>query len=205
MNKSKPKFYVVWQGRTPGIYGDWTTASEQVTGVANARFKSFLSRADAEAAFRGKYWSYAGKDPAVKKTSVARSTANVIKESISVDAACSGNPGRMEYRGVHTHTRDELFLKGPYEDGTNNVGEFLAIVQALQLSDLPIYSDSRTAQSWVRLKKCRTTLERTSRNGDIFDLIDHAEAWLRANPFSNPILKWETSDWGEIPADFGRK
>ena len=29
--------------------------------------------------------------------------------------------------------------------------------------------------------------------------------WLRTHPFRVPILKWDTQNWGEIPADFGRK
>lgn len=39
----------------------------------------------------------------------------------------------MEYRGVYVRTGQELFRIGPYPDGTNNVGEFLALVHALAL------------------------------------------------------------------------
>ena len=130
--------------------------------------------------------------------------------SLSVDAACSGNPGVMEYRGVDTATGREIFRMGPYPDGTNNVGEFLALVHGLSLMKkngctLPIYSDSVSAIAWVRAKQCKTKLMRTERNIPLFDLIARAERWLQSNTYSNQILKWDTPNWGEIPADFGRK
>ena len=55
----------------------------------------------------------------------------IIKESIAVDAACSGNPGNMEYRGVYTKTKEQIFHQGPFPQGTNNIGEFLALVHGL--------------------------------------------------------------------------
>jgi ribonuclease HI len=130
--------------------------------------------------------------------------------SISVDAASSGNPGIMEYRGVNTKTGEELFKQGPFEESTNNIGEFLALVHALALlkdknSDRIIYTDSRTAMSWVKKKTVKTNLERSDKNKPVFDLVDRALAWLKNNDFSTVIVKWETKAWGEIPADFGRK
>ena len=130
--------------------------------------------------------------------------------SIAVDAACSGNPGPMEYRGVYIKTGQVLFKVGPMEQGTNNIGEFLAIVHALAMQEkqgtsIPIYSDSVNAQKWVRQGFCKTTLEENEVNAPIFDLIRRAESWLRTHTFRVPIYKWETKEWGEIPADFGRK
>ena len=131
--------------------------------------------------------------------------------SLSVDAACSGNPGLMEYRGVIVESGVEVFKKGPFTKGTNNIGEFLAIVHGLALCkqknkpDLPIYTDSRTAMSWVSKKQCRTNLAFDASNQELLDLIKRAEKWLKTNTYRNPILKWETKSWGEIPADFGRK
>jgi ribonuclease HI len=98
-----------------------------------------------------------------------------------------------------------------FPDATNNVGEFLALVHGLaylqkhNLNDMPIYSDSRNAILWIKNKECRTKLEQTKRNAPVFDLIRRGEHWLKNNKYQNPILKWETEDWGEIPADFGRK
>lgn len=133
-----------------------------------------------------------------------------INDAVAVDAACSGNPGPMEYRGIYLRTGKELFHFGPVH-GTNNIGEFLAIVHALALlkqkglDDMPVYSDSVNAQIWVRKKKCKTTLVRNAETEYLHGLIARAEAWLRNNTFNNPILKWRTEEWGEIPADFGRK
>jgi ribonuclease HI len=136
--------------------------------------------------------------------------SNIIHRSLSVDAACSGNPGLMEYRGVYTDTREEIFRVGSFPNATNNIGEFLALVHGLALlkqqnSDLPIYSDSVTAMAWVRNKKCKTTLKAGKINQALFDLIERAEKWLRNNTYTNQIIKWDTQHWGEIPADFGRK
>lgn len=117
----------------------------------------------------------------------------------------------MEYRGVMTDTGKEIFHLGPLRDGTNNIGEFLALVHVLALlkqkgrEDIPIYSDSKIAIGWIKKGKANTKLEHTGHNEPIFQLIQRAERWLANNSFANPILKWETDSWGEIPADFGRK
>ncbi len=133
----------------------------------------------------------------------------VEADAIAVDAACSGNPGPMEYRGVDLRTGQELFHFGPIQ-GTNNIGEFLAIVHALALqkkegATRTIYSDSRTAIIWVSKKHCKTTLPRTPENAYLYNVIARAEQWLRVNSYPNKLLKWETERWGEVPADFGRK
>ena len=117
----------------------------------------------------------------------------------------------MEYRGVDVMTGAELFHQGPYPDATNNIGEFLALVHALAFfhktgnTHTVIYSDSRTAIAWVRDRKCKSKLERTERNAHLLELIARAEYWLQTHTPINRVLKWETSKWGEIPADFGRK
>ena len=133
----------------------------------------------------------------------------VEADASAVDAACSGNPGPMEYRGVDLRTGQELFHFGPIQ-GTNNIGEFLAIVHALALqkkegATRTIYSDSRTAIIWVSKKHCKTTLPRTPENAYLYNVIARAEQWLRVNSYPNKLLKWETERWGEVPADFGRK
>jgi ribonuclease HI len=139
------------------------------------------------------------------------SNASIEWNSISVDAACSGNPGRLEYRGVETENKNEIFHVGPLDEGTNNVGEFLALVHALAMlkkrgdSTTPVYSDSRIAMGWVKKKKANTKLKQTYRNERLFDLLERGEEWLASNTYKTRILKWETKKWGEIPADFGRK
>ncbi len=207
----KQKFYVVWEGHKPGIYKTWEECKKQVNGFPQAQYKSFDSMAAAELAFKGSYWKFVQKSETSPKPMGKAPRSAIVRESVAVDAACSGNPGDMEYQGVWTADGRKLFHVGPLEDGTNNIGEFLAIVHALAMlkaqgkPNLPIYSDSKIAQGWVKKGKCNTKLEATGRNGAIFDLIERAEKWLAANKISNPILKWETESWGEIPADFGRK
>lgn len=216
MAKKKKKWYVVWAGHKPGIYTTWDEASAQVNGFSNAKYKSFESKAEAELAFNSAADQYVSKGkkgkpgPQPTQLGLRAGKSEVIWESVAVDAACSGNPGDLEYRGVDLATGKQLFIRGPYEQGTNNIGEFLGIVHALIVLkekglDLPIYSDSRTAISWVKKGKANTSLRRTPVNKPLFDLVDKAEAWLKENSYSTQVLKWDTGRWGEIPADFGRK
>lgn len=208
---AKQKFYVVWEGHKPGVYASWDACKKQVDGFNGAKYKSFESQGEADAAFKSNYWKFVKKADPVKSAAGKTPRSAIIRESLAVDAACSGNPGAMEYQGVWTATGQQLFHVGPLEDGTNNIGEFLALVHALAMlkqmgkPQMPIYSDSKIAQGWIKKGKCNTKLEPTGRNKKIFDLIDRAEKWLAVNKITNPVLKWETEFWGEIPADFGRK
>ncbi len=205
---AKGKFYVVWKGRQTGIFADWETCKAQVNGFPEAQYKAFETRLEAERAFTGEYAAYAGKPASSQKWLFAPNPP--VAESYVVDAACSGGTGRLEWRGVHLASGKKLFHEGPYENGTNNVGEFLAIVHALALLakeglSQPIYSDSETALAWVRLGKCKTDLKPDRQNAVLFTLIARAEDWLAKHPAHNSVLKWDTEAWGEIPADFNRK
>lgn len=201
------KFYVVWRGKTPGIYSSWNDCEKQVKGFDGARFKSFKTREEAETAFE------LGPEKLQRISAIERNRnkSNPPKGStIAVDAACSGNPGKMEYRGVFTETNTELFRSKVFEEGTNNIGEFLAIVHCLAWQqkkriNYPIYSDSQNAINWVKAGKARTKLFRSAKTEELFQLIERAEFWLKNNDFRVPIMKWDTKSWGEIPADFGRK
>nr|WP_299386520.1 ribonuclease H family protein [Allomuricauda sp.] len=212
MATKKKKFYVVWKGKRPGIYESWDDCKAQIEGFKGAQYKSFSQFADAKKAFNGNYSDYKGKGQKEKELTPEEllKIGDPNYDSISVDAASSGNPGKMEYQGVDTKTKKVLFKQGPFEQGTNNIGEFLALVHGLAFlkernSNRIIYSDSRIAIGWVRKKKCGTKLEKNSKNAHLFDLITRAESWLKKNRFNTPIVKWETKAWGEIPADFGRK
>ena len=207
---AKQKYYVVWKGRQRGIYNTWEACSIQVNGFVGAEYKAFDSLEAAQHALQGAYQDFVGKtnSPAVVQARMTLSKA--VLPSISVDAACAGVPGPLEWRGVETASGRELFKAGPYPDGTNNIGEFLALVQGLiwlkqKGLSWPVYSDSKNALLWVRIKKCRTKMDHTRRNGPLFELIASAEGWLAQNSYSNKTLKWETEEWGENPADFGRK
>lgn len=225
----KQKYYVVWQGKKPGIYTDWDACKEQVVGVQGAQYKGFDSMAEAEAAIKLPYSSVvqqvghlrtqAGETPAHPgvlvidengMTAVKPATENPpVLDALAVDAACSGNPGVMEYQGIYIPTRTQVFhYMAP--KGTNNIGEFLAIVHGLSylkkhhLNQI-IYSDSVNAMSWVRQKQCKSKLPEDASTAELWDYVHRAENWLRTNSYTTEIRKWDTDHWGEIPADFGRK
>ncbi len=205
----KEKFYVVWKGRKRGVYSSWKECSAQVNGYTGAQYMAFESRALAGRAFRGRYEEY--RDGPSRAARLSRAGGDAPQaDSIAVDAACAGNPGPMEYRGVAVGQGREIFRQGPVASGTNNIGEFLAVVNALAYlkqngKDWPVYSDSVQAIRWVREKHCKTTLPRTEDTRAVYALIARAQDWLRENSFSNDVLKWKTETWGESPADFGRK
>ena len=218
----KKHFYVVWKGRNPGVYDRWDDCKREIEGFPGALYKGFETQAAAEAAYQQ---GFTGFDHLPKDQAVSLNDAPVkpLSPAIAVDAACSGNPGKMEYQGVFFDTgtdpitTTELFKSPLFDEGTNNIGEFLAIVHALAWQQkehvhFPIYSDSVNAQKWVREKKCRTKLSPNEKNAYLFEVIQRAENWLvmndvwiKENALTIPILKWKTEIWGEIPADFGRK
>jgi ribonuclease HI len=208
---AKKKYYVVWKGRKPGLYPTWDECAAQVNGFTGAEYMAFASRGEAQQALADRYADYKGarRDaPAPRPASAG--TATWVRDSYCVDAACSGNPGLLEYRCVQAATRKLIFHQGPFQQGTNNIGEFLAIVDALVwLKEhglpQPVYTDSKIGMLWVRLKKCKTKLAPNARNSSLFELIARAEDWLKANTCTTRILVWDTKAWGEIPADFGRK
>ena len=201
---TRQKYYVVWKGNKPGIYQSWERCQNEIKNVKGALFKSFSDEEEAKKAYEQGHETY-------KKTLDFIDISDGPElNSISVDAASSGNPGIMEYQGVDTNTKEVLFKMGPFNNSTNNIGEFLALVHGIAIleKDLKkriIYSDSVTAISWVSKKRCQTKLKRNDENEEVFILIDRATKWLKENNYSAKIKKWETKKWGEIPADFGRK
>lgn len=213
VSKKKKKYYTVWKGHHTGVFESWEDCKAQIKDYQGAQYKSFATFDAAKKALKGNYKDYIGKS---KKFASELSKEQLKKiglpnyNSISVDAASSGNPGKMEYRGVDTKTKKQLFKQGPFEQGTNNIGEFLALVHGLAYlkqrnSNRIIYTDSRTALSWVKKKACNTKLKRNKKNKALFELVDRAVNWLNEHTYTTAIAKWETKAWGEIPADFGRK
>ena len=200
----KQKFYVVWKGNNPGVYQSWEKCQNEIKNVNGALFKSFSGLEEAKKAYDQGYEEY--KQSLDYKNVLDGPELN----SISVDAASSGNPGLMEYQGVDTNTKEILFKMGPFNNATNNIGEFLALVHGIAILEKKsdkkiIYSDSITAMSWVRKKHCQTKLKRNEKNEEVFVLVERAIKWLKQNNYSVIIKKWDTKNWGEIPADFGRK
>lgn len=203
MAKKETKYYVVWVGAEPGVYTDWENCKKQVDSFPGAKYKSYKSKEEAELAF------YTGHDAGSSKKECRPSSLDRPCSGLAVDAACSGNPGKMEYRGVDISTNREVFHVGPFFPATNNIGEFLALVHGLALmaksnSPLSVYSDSVTAMSWIKHKQCKTHVSFDKLDPKVGEMIVRAVRWLNGNDFESP-LKWRTEDWGEIPADFGRK
>jgi len=206
----KPMYYVVWRGLSPGIYTNWETAKAQLAAGTKPLYKTFGSKMLADKAFAEGPENYMGRG--FKKTRDLTEAERIrigdpIELSLCVDAACNGKKALYEYRGVWNYNNEEAFKVGPHKEGTNNIGEFLALVHALAflkkmgLQDFPIYSDSRIAMGWVKQKRIKTS----SKDPQTQDLLNRGLRWLHNNSYNNPILKWETKAWGEIPADFGRK
>lgn len=214
------RYYVVWRGRHPGVYDDWSDALEQIEGYEGALFKGFDSAQAAAAAYRSDSRSERGElgallagapKPLPKPGQPDYMTIPGIDlDGWAVDASCLGNPGVMEYQGVELMTGRVLFRVGPFDDATNNIGEFLAIVHALSLMAREgrwhtLYSDSVSGMAWVRNRKVKTQLAPTARNAKVFELLQRAMVWLNTHTYQCNVLKWQTEKWGEIPADFGRK
>ncbi len=226
MSAHKHKYYVVWQGLAPGVYDSWDECQQQIHGVPGARYKAYSDREEAVEAFRGK------PDLSIVKAIIEHAprpaeapvlpdgtrdfTAipEVRLDAIAVDGACSGNPGRMEYRAVRVIDGAEVFRIGDKNPliGTNNIAEYLAMIHLAALlqkagdTRTPIYTDSKNTLAWLRKGRSNTSLAATPKTAPVLELLRRADAWLAANgPIRNPILKWKTELWGEIPADFGRK
>lgn len=216
---AKKKYYVVWVGRKPGIYSSWTDCQAQINNFKQAKFKAFTSQEQAKKAYNEGWKTHWGKGSLEKnsktptkgkRTSSAAASNEIDYNSISVDVGTRGNPGPVEYKGVDTRTGEIIFSYGPISKGTNNLGEFLAIVHALAYlhklgSKKTVYTDSRNAMKWVREKAVSTTLKRDKSTAEMWELIDRALYWLHHHNYENKILKWDTKNWGEIKADYGRK
>lgn len=215
------KYYVVFNGPNPGIYDKWEDAAEQIN-FKGARYKSYPTSEAAAEAYRresddagsadlGRFLSKAGSHRLPKPGQPDYMTnPEVDLDAWAVDASCMGNPGRMEYQGVELMTGRVLFRIGPFDDATNNIGEFLAIVHAMAQMEKEgkyhnIYSDSVSGMAWVRTHKIKTQLKPTERNRKVFELMARAVTWLNTHRFPGKVMKWQTDRWGEIPADFGRK
>lgn len=207
---AQKKWYAVWSGAETGVFDTWAECRSYVEGYKGARYKSFATREEAEEALAvspDQYISTRKRGARVRPFS----REGVEEQSIAVDGATSRNPGPAEYRGVWVGSGEVIF-SSPIFEGTNNIAEFLAIVHAMALcvkvgKPVPIYSDSRTAIKWIGEGRAKSKLPRTPKYMKAHELVARAEAWLAAHPAEErpPLLKWNTTLWGEIPADFGRK
>jgi len=209
MWKSEKKYYVVRKWKKIWIFDSRNECKESVNGFPNAKYKWFSSKEDAETALKEWWEEYYEVKKNTKKAEIKNEDIPFFAESIAVDAACSGNPGEMEYRWIDLQTWDEVFHE-KFKIWTNNIWEFLAIVHWLSYlwdDNRVIYSDSKIAISWVNQWKCKTQID-TNEKSDFWKTlegVERAEKWLKENWIKHKILKRNTEDWWEIPADFGRK
>ena len=193
-------FYVVWQGKETGVFNSWNKIKPLVIGYKGALYKKYPTLDQALQAFEN--------PPSYQ---VSNSSDEFIDNSWCVDASVTkGNPGIVEFRGCHTTSKEMLFESPLYYDTTGNIGEFFAIVHALRIlkdrgDNRVLYSDSRTAINWIKKGVVNTTLALTEKNENVFLEIQEAVDWLEANHYQTEIKKWNTREWGEIPADYGRK
>src|SRR5699024_7350127 len=125
------KYYVVWNGKKPGIYKTWKECKAMVAGYKNPQYRAFPTMPEAQEAFENNYWAYGKRTTQNPNGEQLAKSGKINLHSIAVDAASSGKPGIMEYRGVDTKTKKVLFHAGPFPLGTNNIGEFLALVHGL--------------------------------------------------------------------------
>ena len=138
---AKKKFYVVWRGRETGIFTDWPRCQRSVEKFPDARYKSFPSRAEAEAAFKGGNpgrAAYASR-PAVKKTAAAAAStpaAGDFQMQVYCDGGCEPNPGEAG-SGMAVYRDGNLseLWYGLYNpQGTNNTAELNALYQSLKVA-----------------------------------------------------------------------
>lgn len=209
----KKKFYVVWEGKTPGVYRSWAECQAVIRGHPGAKFKSFPTLDSANVAYEEgatEYWG-TGKFVSGLPPETLALVGDPVADSLCVDAALNADTKVLEYRGVWYRDRSIVFQQGPFESDTVNVGEFLAIVHALgfltqQSLGSAIYTDSRTAMAWVRKKAVKSkSMEAGQTDEKLRELVTRALRWLENNAYRNEILKWESAAWGENPADYGRK
>lgn len=229
MAVKKNKYYTVWIGVEPGVYDSWTDCQLQIKGYPGARYKSFPTREEAVKAYRGNPSDQLDIMRSILREADRRrrlslpvidghtdytSVPDIRLDAIAVDGACSGNPGRMEYRAVRVADGAEIFHVGAKTPltGTNNIAEYLAMIHLAALLEkagdttTPIYTDSRNTFAWLRRGCSRTSLQPGVDTQPTLELLRRADLWLKEHgPVRNPILKWKTEEWGEIPADFGRK
>jgi ribonuclease HI len=202
------KWYVVWHGRVPGVYETWEYCKAHITNVPGAKYKAFPTHQAAVQAYAEGHEQHIG-NPRVQEQSRG-AVDGPRAQSICVDVGTYGNPGRVMYQGVATHTGDVLFSSPSIPYGTNNLGEFVAIVHGLAYIkknglDVPVYTDSVNARNWVRRKEVRSTLARDERSMTMWTLVDRALQWLHTHTDHATVLQWDTKAWGQIKADYGRK
>lgn len=155
------KFYVVWKGRETGVFTDWTTCKRHIDKFAGAQYKSFPSKAEAEAAFakgasgaivaatknssgtKSTATKGAGKSSAkagLKTYTATEVQAQPEQVKIFTDGGCEPNPGEAgSGLALYRDNSLESLWYGLYNpQGTNNTAELNALNQALIMAQAEI-------------------------------------------------------------------
>ncbi|MSQ90773.1 MAG: hypothetical protein EXS01_05185 [Phycisphaerales bacterium] len=159
---------------------------------------------------------------AVPRAKVTLRTSRVrgVPGELVVDCSKFGKSliGPTEWRGVictASGSWSETFHSPQFERGHNNLGEFLAIVDACQRIESgqercdTLWSDSKTALSWFSKGVIRTTIDVDGVcDAHFAAAIRDAHTWLAKadrRKWMRMMSRWDVSSRGENPADFGRK
>ena len=194
---AKKKFYAVAVGRQTGIFTDWTAAEKQVKGFPGARYKSFLSKADAEKWLQDPVYSKKKLSPdraAQKDVDPDKNGADIV---IYTDGGCSNNPGPGGYGAVIVAAGRQVEVSGGYRLTTNNRMEMMAAIVALRrfetsTESIQLYSDSSylvngIKKSWV-VKWQRNGWKRSD-GGDVLN-IDLWQELIRLTAKGNVRFQW---------------
>ena len=130
------KFYVVWVGRETGIFTDWAHTKTQVDQFPAAKYKSFKTQAEAEAAFAAGWGAPKKSKTSSSKPSVTSSPDKNFDVTIYCDGGCDPNPGKAA-SGVavyHENKLTELWYGLFNPQGTNNTAELNALFQSLLIA-----------------------------------------------------------------------
>ncbi len=148
------KYYAVKAGRKPGIYTTWDDCQKQVTGYSNAAFKSFKTKAEAEA-FIGETIALPG-DSKEKDEGLDLSVADVVAY---VDGSYDAKTNRFSYGCVIFYDgKEEHFSKEVFDESLatmhNVAGEIKGAETAMRYAisknakSLAIYHDYEGIAKW---------------------------------------------------------
>jgi len=142
------KFYVVWVGRVTGVFTSWPYTKKQVDQFPAAKYKSFKTQMEADAAYAAG-WKTPAKSKSVATSMQTSSNVTVTNQSeldtaptknfdviIYCDGGCDPNPGQAA-SGVSVYREGKLveLWYGLYNpQGTNNSAELNALYQALHIA-----------------------------------------------------------------------
>ena len=160
-------------------------------------------------------------EPSAKSAAAARVRALAIgvDGELVVDCSKFGRSliGPTEWRGMlhQGGAWREVFHSPRFARGHNNLGEFLAIIDAVrriergEIACTALLSDSRTAISWFTKGRIRTAIPVNEACDPIFAReFSNAQQWLASCDrvhWSRLLSHWSVKIRGENPADFGRK